>query len=42
MDPPQYEPISTLGKQGDYWGAPLFGSFRGSGLGMHAMGPRSP
>ena len=29
--PPQYEPITTLGKLGDYSGVPFFGSFRGSG-----------
>ena len=29
----QYEPITTLGKLGDYLGVPFFGSFRGSGKG---------
>ena len=24
MEPPQYEPIATLGKLGDYWGASFF------------------
>ena len=32
MEPPKYEPITTLGKLGDYWEVPFFGSFRGSGL----------
>ena len=29
---PQYEPITTLGQLGDYWGVPFFGCFRGSGM----------
>ena len=32
MEPPQYEPIATLGKQGFFWEVPFFGSFRGSGF----------
>ena len=31
MEPPRYEPLTTLGKLRDYWGVPCCGSFRGSG-----------
>ena len=31
MEPPQNDPITELGKLGDYWEAPFFGSSRGSG-----------
>ena len=39
---PQYEPITTLGKLGAYWGVPFLGSFRGSGLVLqlaHCLSP---
>ena len=36
-NPPQYEPITTLGKLGDYLGVPFFGSFRGSGVVQSAI-----
>ena len=39
MEPPaQYEPITTLGKLGNYKGVPFFGSFRGSGFGCKTAG----
>ena len=32
MEAPQYEPITTLGKQGDYWEDSFVGSFWGCAL----------
>ena len=35
MEPPKMTPFTTLGKLGDCWEVPFFGSFRGSGTIAH-------